>query len=136
MAGRAATSWPLQTLRHSGACQCPCPNPSPDADFDGAATFTFDFFMDELADDGVTLVLANPGKPVLLALQRANLVYKLRPENLQLTLGEAMGRARALVEIAKEAATSKKSASSKSQDVASSEENAAGAQPSRAEASV
>lgn len=47
-----------------------------------------------MQDDSITLILANPNKRVLTVLQRANLVFVIRPENIQLTMAEAMTRAK------------------------------------------
>lgn len=72
------------------------------SDFDGAVAHNFKFYLNELEDDGITLVLANPSKRVLLALQRASLMTRIRPENLQLTMAEAMTRASEIVNAPKE----------------------------------
>ena len=63
---------------------------------DGSVAYTMDFFVDELAADGVALVLAAPSRSVLLTLQRSRLNLKVRPENVQLTVAEGVDRARGL----------------------------------------
>jgi len=64
---------------------------------DGAVTHNFRYFLQELEDDGLTLVLCNPNQRVMLRIQRANLMVKIRPENVQLTMAEALARARMIV---------------------------------------
>lgn len=71
------------------------------SDFDGSAAYTFDHYVDELADEQVTLIFANPNKRLILAFQRSNMIMKIRPENVQLTMAEAMSRARVVVDAAK-----------------------------------
>ena len=71
--------------------------PSSRADFDGSAAFLFRDFVGELAVEGVTLILANPNKTVLLALQRSRIIIQMGPENVQLTMKEAVARARQVV---------------------------------------
>lgn len=66
-------------------------------DFDGATCYNLSYYIDELADDGISIVMANPAKCVVLALQRSALILKMRPDNIQLTMDEALGRARELV---------------------------------------
>lgn len=72
----------------------------PRAGFDGSACESLKYYLQQLEDDGLTLVIANPGKSMLLSLQRSGLIVKLRPENLQLTLPEALARAQEIVDFA------------------------------------
>lgn len=68
------------------------------ADIDGAFMDSLQYFLNELEDDQVTLIFANPNRKMVLAFQRSGLIVKIRPENLQLTVDEAMARARQVVD--------------------------------------
>lgn len=53
--------------------------------------------MNELRDEGITLIFANPSKDVVLTLQRSALIVTVRPENLQLSMDDALARARVVM---------------------------------------
>ena len=58
-------------------------------------------YMNELEDDNITLVLANPTKSVLLTLQRSGMIAKIKPENIQLTVDDALNRAEQIMDVSR-----------------------------------
>ncbi|PRW44455.1 sulfate transporter isoform B [Chlorella sorokiniana] len=75
---------------------------SPVTDIDSSAMHFLDDFIDELASDGVELVLANPiqqlvlANPiqqVLLSLKRCGLIKKIREENVHVNMHDAVSHA-------------------------------------------
>lgn len=66
-------------------------------DIDGAFCYTFKFYLEELRRDGISLVLANPSKKVILKLQRSALIVQVRPENLQQNMDDALARAHEII---------------------------------------
>ena len=62
------------------------------AGIDAAFCDNLKYFLNELEDDEVVLIFANPNKQYLLAFQRSGLIVQIRPENLQLTIEEALAR--------------------------------------------
>jgi sulfate transporter 4 len=69
----------------------------PASQFDGAvASGMFDILLD-LADEGATLVMANPSQKTVLTLQRANLIVEIGGENIQATMEDAVARAREII---------------------------------------
>ncbi|KAL4428322.1 hypothetical protein ABPG75_002411 [Micractinium tetrahymenae] len=66
---------------------------SPVTDIDSSAMHFLDDFIDELATDGIELVLANPSQQVLLALKRSNLVKKIKEDNVHVNMADAVDHA-------------------------------------------
>lgn len=62
-------------------------------DFDASACHLIEDYGEELARDGVTLVLASPSEAAVLALHRGGLVEGVGGDNIQATVGEAVARA-------------------------------------------
>lgn len=69
---------------------------SPVTDIDSSAMHFLDDFLDELATDGIELVIANPSQQVLLALKRSNLVKKIKEDNVHVNMADAVSHAAAV----------------------------------------
>lgn len=70
---------------------------SPVTDIDSSAMHFLDDFIDELAGDGIELVLANPSQQVLLALKRSKLLAKIKQVNVHVNMADAIGHATAVL---------------------------------------
>lgn len=70
---------------------------SPVTDIDSSAMHFLDDFIDELAQDGIELVLANPSQQALLQLKRSKLIHKIKEENVHVNMADAVAHAAAVV---------------------------------------
>ena len=70
---------------------------------DAAFTETMYHYLNELEDEHISLILVSPTRSVLLTLQRSGLLAKIQPENIQMTMDDALKRAAQVMDISTKA---------------------------------